>query len=152
LGHFPQSYEWATLGGFAATRSSGQASAGYGRFDDMVLGLTLATPEGTLETGRAPRSAAGPDLRQLVLGSEGAFGVITSVTVRVRPVPRVRRYEGWRFASFEEGAAALRRLAQDGPRPTVLRLSDETETLVGLADPAALGPEGTGRSAGCLAI
>ncbi|MDL5205673.1 FAD-binding oxidoreductase [Streptomyces sp. ALI-76-A] len=139
LGHFPQSYEWATIGGFAATRSSGQASAGYGRFDEMVLGLTLATPEGTLDTGRAPRSAAGPDLRQLILGSEGAFGVITSVTVRIRPVPQFRRYEGWHFASFADGTAALRRLAQDGPRPTVLRLSDETETLVGLAQPDALG-------------
>ncbi|MFR9794871.1 FAD-binding oxidoreductase [Streptomyces sp. MS06] len=152
LGHFPQSYEWATLGGFAATRSSGQASAGYGRFDEMVLGLTLATPEGTLETGRAPRSAAGPDLRQLVLGSEGAFGVVTSVTVRVRPVPQVRHYEGWRFASFEEGTAALRRLAQDGPRPTVLRLSDETETLIGLAQPDDIGSLDARSSAGCTAI
>ncbi|MEU6549262.1 FAD-binding oxidoreductase [Streptomyces sp. NPDC046915] len=152
LGHFPQSYEWATIGGFAAARSSGQASAGYGRFDEMVLGLTLATPEGTLEAGRAPRSAAGPDLRQLILGSEGAFGVITSVTVRVRPLPAVRRYEGWRFASFEEGATALRRLAQDGPRPTVLRLSDETETLIGLAQPDAIGAEGTPPAAGCMAI
>ncbi|WP_217132532.1 FAD-binding oxidoreductase [Streptomyces sp. AC558_RSS880] len=151
LGHFPQSYEWATVGGFAATRSSGQASAGYGRFDEMVLSLTLATPEGTLDTGRAPRSAAGPDLRQLVLGSEGAFGVITSVTVRVRPVPRTRRYEGWHFPSFEEGTTALRRLAQDGPRPTVLRLSDETETLIGLADPDAIG-SGARQAAGCTAI
>ncbi|GAA2562125.1 MULTISPECIES: FAD-binding oxidoreductase [Streptomyces] len=151
LGHFPQSYEWATIGGFAATRSSGQASAGHGRFDEMVLSLTLATPEGTLDTGRAPRSAAGPDLRQLVLGSEGAFGVITSVTVRVRPVPQTRLYEGWHFPSFEEGAAALRRLAQDGPRPTVLRLSDETETLIGLAQPDAIG-SGPQTSAGCLAI
>ncbi|MEV7437477.1 FAD-binding oxidoreductase [Streptomyces griseoviridis] len=152
LGHFPQSYEWATIGGFAATRSSGQASAGYGRFDEMVLGLTLATPEGTLDTGRAPRSAAGPDLRQLLLGSEGAFGVITSVTVRIRPVPAVRRYEGWRFASFEDGATALRRLAQDGPRPTVLRLSDETETLVGLAQPDAIGAAASPRAAGCTAV
>ncbi|MFG3102081.1 FAD-binding oxidoreductase [Streptomyces sp. NPDC048182] len=158
LGHFPQSYEWATIGGFAATRSSGQASAGYGRFDEMVLGLTLATPEGTLDTGRAPRSAAGPDLRQLVLGSEGAFGVITAVTVRIRPAPEVRRYEGWRFTSFAEGTAALRRLAQDGPRPTVLRLSDETETLIGLAQPDAVGAslsdgsDGSGASAGCLAV
>ncbi|MFF4881839.1 FAD-binding oxidoreductase [Streptomyces nigra] len=151
LGHFPQSYEWASIGGFAATRSSGQASAGYGRFDEMVLGLTVATPEGTLDTGRAPRSAAGPDLRQLLLGSEGAFGVITSVTVRIRPVPQTRVYEGWRFASFEEGATALRRLAQDGPRPTVLRLSDETETLVGLAQPDAIGG-GLPTDAGCLAI
>ncbi|MGW0331479.1 FAD-binding oxidoreductase [Streptomyces sp. NPDC003011] len=161
LGHFPQSYEWATIGGFAATRSSGQASAGYGRFDETVLGLTLATPEGSLDTGRAPRSAAGPDLRQLILGSEGAFGVITSVTVRVRPVPEVRRYEGWRFASFADGTAALRRLAQDGPRPTVLRLSDETETLIGLARPETLGssptpqPDGSSpapRSDGCTAV
>ncbi|MFF9126983.1 FAD-binding oxidoreductase [Streptomyces sp. NPDC014889] len=152
LGHFPQSYEWATLGGFAAARSSGQASAGYGRFDEMVLGLTLATPEGTVETGRAPRSAAGPDLRQLLLGSEGAFGVITSVTVRLRPLPQTRVHEGWRFASFEEGAAALRRLAQDGPRPTVLRLSDETETLIGLARPDAIGSPDAQRGAGCQAI
>ncbi|MFC8569685.1 FAD-binding oxidoreductase [Streptomyces sp. NPDC057245] len=152
LGHFPQSYEWATVGGFAATRSSGQASAGHGRFDEMVLGLTLATPAGTLVTGSAPRSAAGPDLRQLVLGSEGAFGVVTSVTVRVRPAPAVRRYEGWRFASFDAGAAALRRLAQDGPLPTVLRLSDETETLVGLAQPDAVGAALDQPDAGCLAV
>ncbi|MBV1946799.1 FAD-binding oxidoreductase [Streptomyces sp. BV129] len=152
LGHFPQSFEWATVGGFAAARSSGQASAGYGRFDDMVLGLTLATPEGTVETGRAPRSAAGPDLRQLILGSEGAFGVITSVTVRVRPQPEQRLYEGWRFASFAEGTAALRRLAQDGPRPTVLRLSDETETLVGLAQPDAIGAAMADGGTGCLAV
>jgi alkyldihydroxyacetonephosphate synthase len=151
LGHFPQSYEWATIGGFAAARSSGQASAGYGRFDEMVLGLTVATPRGTLDAGRAPRSAAGPDLRQLILGSEGALGVITSVTVRIRPLPQVKVYEGWRFASFAEGAAALRRLAQDGPRPTVLRLSDETETLIGLAQPDAIGSAGSS-SAGCTAI
>ncbi|TDD85497.1 FAD-binding oxidoreductase, partial [Actinomadura darangshiensis] len=167
LGHFPQSYEWASIGGFAAARSSGQASAGYGRFDDMVVGLTAATPEGTLDLGRAPKSAAGPDLRQLVLGSEGAFGVITSVRVRVHPVPAAKEYEGWRFASFAEGTAALRRLAQDGPLPAVLRLSDEAETMVGLADPTAIGgpsvarrSDGGGRGledegpsgAGCLAV
>ncbi|WP_162795356.1 FAD-binding oxidoreductase, partial [Nonomuraea lactucae] len=148
LGHFPQSYEYATLGGFAAARSSGQASAGYGRFDDMVVGLTVATPSGTLELGRAPRSAAGPDLRQLVLGSEGAFGVITSLRLRVRRAPAAKAYEGWRFRSFQEGAAALRALAQEGPLPTVLRLSDETETMVGLAEPDDLG----GGGAGCLVI
>ncbi|WP_246365763.1 FAD-binding oxidoreductase [Nonomuraea rhodomycinica] len=148
LGHFPQSFEYATLGGFAAARSSGQASAGYGRFDDMVVGLTAATPTGTLELGRAPRSAAGPDLRQLLLGSEGALGVITSLRLRVRPVPAEKVYEGWRFPTFREGAAALRALAQDGPAPTVLRLSDETETMVGLARPDALG----GGGAGCLVI
>ncbi|GAB3147061.1 FAD-binding oxidoreductase [Microbispora hainanensis] len=151
LGHFPQSYEYATLGGFAAARSSGQASAGYGRFDDMVAGMTVATPQGTLEIGRAPRSAAGPDLRQLFLGSEGAFGVITSLRLRVRRAPAVRAYEGWRFAGFAEGTAAMRRLAQqEGPPPTVLRLSDETETLVGLAKPTDLGA--AGRDSGCLLV
>jgi alkyldihydroxyacetonephosphate synthase len=131
LGHVPQSYEYASIGGFAATRSSGQASTGYGRFDEMVVGLTVATPAGSVEVGRAPASAAGPDLRQLFLGSEGALGVITSVTLRVRPRPVACRYEGWRFDSFAAGTEAVRGLAQDGPRPTVVRLSDEYETAVG---------------------
>jgi alkyldihydroxyacetonephosphate synthase len=151
LGHFPQSFEWASIGGFAATRSSGQASAGYGRFDEMVAGLTLVTPSGTVELGRSPKSAAGPDLRQLVLGSEGAFGVITEVTVRIRPLPGTRAYEGWRFPSLSEGVTAVRALAQDGPLPTVLRLSDETETMIGLARPEELAASGGG-SGGCLAI
>lgn len=145
LGHVPQSYEYATLGGFAATRSSGQASAGYGRFDEMVLALTVATPRGTVRVGRAPASAAGPDLRQLFLGSEGTLGVITDVTVRVRPLPARSHYEGWRFESFGDGLHAVRRLAQDGPRPTVVRLSDEVETMIGAT--------GSGRSdGGCLLI
>jgi alkyldihydroxyacetonephosphate synthase len=142
LGHFPQSYEAATIGGYAAARSAGQSSAGYGRFDEMVVGLTLATPRGELTLGTAPRSGAGPDLRQLVLGSEGAFGVITSVTVRIHPLPVARVFEGWRFPSFEAGAAAMRTLIQDGPVPTVLRLSDELETYVNLADPSAAGGGG----------
>lgn len=149
LGHFPQSFQYATLGGFAAARSSGQASAGYGRFDERVAGLRVATPVGTLELGRAPRSAAGPDLRQLILGSEGAFGVITELLVAVSPAPASRVYEGWRFPTFAAGATVLRRLAQDGPRPTVLRLSDEAETALNLARPGQLGQAGAG---GSLAI
>ena len=97
IGHFPQSYEYATIGGFAATRASGQASAGYGRFDELVMAMRVATPVGTMTLGRAPRSAAGPDLRQLILGSEGALGVITSLTVEVRPAPERRVYDGWRL-------------------------------------------------------
>jgi len=150
IGHFPQSFEYATLGGFAATRSSGQASAGYGRFDELVASLRVATPAGQLLLGRAPKSAAGPDLRQLVLGSEGAFGVITSLTVQVRPRPDARRYEGWRLPSFAAGAAALRRLAQDGQLPTVLRLSDEAETALNLAGPDELGSESGGGN--CLPV
>jgi alkyldihydroxyacetonephosphate synthase len=144
LGHFPQSFEYASIGGFAATRSSGQASSGYGRFDALVVGLTVATPIGDLVLGSAPANAAGPDLRQLVLGSEGAFGVITSVTVRVRPKPSVLAYDGWRFDSFTEGAAALRDLAQAGIAPTVLRLSDENETAVNLANPDQVGGKSGG--------
>jgi alkyldihydroxyacetonephosphate synthase len=149
IGHFPQSFEYATVGGFAAVRSSGQASAGYGRFDELVMGLRLATPVGTLALGRAPKSAAGPDLRQLVLGSEGAFGVITALTVAVRPAPEERVYEGWRLRSFPEGMAVLRTLVQDGPRPTVLRLSDEAETALNLARPSEVGGASAG---GVLAI
>lgn len=141
IGHFPQSFEYATLGGFAAVRSSGQASAGYGRFDDLVVALRVATPAGTLELGRAPKSAAGPDLRQLILGSEGALGVITALTVQVRPVPERRVYEGWRFGSFSDGIDAVRRLSQDGPLPTIVRLSDEAETAIGLARAGEPTPE-----------
>jgi alkyldihydroxyacetonephosphate synthase len=149
IGHFPQSFEYATLGGFAAARSSGQASAGYGRFDELVVAVRVATPAGTLAVGRAPKSAAGPDLRQLILGSEGALGAITSLTVQLRPAPAERVYDGWRFPSFAAGAQALRRLVQDGPVPTVLRVSDEAETALNLARPGELGE---GDSGGCLGI
>lgn len=130
LGHFPQSFEFGSIGGFAATRSSGQSSAGYGRFDQMVVGLRVATPAGEWRLGSSPFNAAGPDLRQLVLGSEGAFGVITEVTVRVRPVPETKIYTAWRMPSWEVGSTAMRQLVQRGIQPTVLRLSDETETAL----------------------
>ncbi len=133
LGHFPQSYERATIGGFAATRSSGQASAGYGRFEDMVEGVRIATPSGEWRVGVSPASAAGPDLRQLLVGSEGAFGVITEVTLRVRPAPGWVRYEGFVFDGFEAGAEAVRALAQNRVAGTVTRLSDPVETEVALA-------------------
>lgn len=153
LGHFPQSFEYASIGGFAATRSSGQSSAGYGRFDALVVGLTVATPRGRMDLGSAPANAAGPDLRQLILGSEGTFGVITSVTVRVRPLPVEKVYEGWRWPSFVDGAAAMRTLAQSGLLPTVIRLSDETETSINLARPDEIGAEATSDSGpGCLMI
>ncbi len=149
LGHYPQSFQFATIGGFAATRSSGQSSAGYGRFDALVVALTLATPRGELTLGSSPANAAGPDLRQLMLGSEGCFGVITSVTVRVRKLPEVKVYEGWRWPSFVEGAAAMRLLAQTNLLPTVIRLSDESETAINLARPDEIGGESAG---GCMMI
>ena len=149
LGHYPQSFRHASIGGFAATRSSGQSSAGYGRFDAMVVALTAVTPTGTLHLGSSPANAAGPDLRQLLLGSEGAFGVITSVTVRVRRAPAVTSYEGWRWPSFDAGSDAMRTLAQAGLLPTVLRLSDESETAINLADPSSIGGA---EDPGCLMV
>jgi alkyldihydroxyacetonephosphate synthase len=133
VGHYPQSYERGSIGGYAATRSSGQASSGYGRFDQMVIGLRVATPSGELRLGGGPPNAAGPDLRQLILGSEGTLGVITEVTIRVQPLPRAQRYEGWTLPSFAAGSAALRDLARSGERPTVMRMSDEVETAMRLA-------------------
>jgi alkyldihydroxyacetonephosphate synthase len=150
LGHFPQSFEYATIGGFAATRSSGQDSAGYGRFDDMVRGLRMVTPVGTMDLGRAPQSAAGPDLRQLLLGSEGTFGVITRVRLRVHRVPEAVRYEAWSFPDFETGTAALRAVTQNVTGPTVIRLSDEVETGVNLATTEAIGESQI--TGGCLGI
>ena len=139
LGHFPQSFRFASLGGYAATRSSGQDSAGYGRFTDMVRGMQVVTPAGVLDLGRAPASAAGPDLRELFSGSEGAFGIITRVRVRVHPVPETVRYEAWSFPDFATGAGALRTVTQTGTGATVLRLSDEVETGVNLATAHSIG-------------
>ncbi|HEV7751312.1 MAG TPA: FAD-binding oxidoreductase [Baekduia sp.] len=147
LGHVPQSFERATIGGYAATRSAGQLSTGWGRFDALVERLRAATPAGDLDLGRAPGTAAGPDLRQLLLGSEGAFGVITEVTVRVRPIPELVRHEGWRVADLATGVDVLRTLAQRGPRPDLARLSDETETALGVATGG--GEDGAG---GCLLL
>lgn len=138
LGHVPQSFERATIGGFAATRSAGQASSGYGRFEDMVTGVRLATPRGAWKLGVAPASAAGPDLRQLAIGSEGTLGVITEVALRVRPVPPVRRYEGYALPGWTAGAEAVRDLAQHHALADVTRLSDGDETEVSLALNAGL--------------
>ncbi|HEX8752716.1 MAG TPA: FAD-binding oxidoreductase [Solirubrobacterales bacterium] len=139
LGHFPQSFEYATIGGFAATRSAGQASSGYGRFDALITAVRLLAPAGELATLQTPHSAAGPALRELAIGSEGVLGVIPEVTVRVRPAPAVRRYEAWMAESFEAGAEIVRALAQGPGLPDVVRLSDEEETAGTLA---LSGPRG----------
>jgi alkyldihydroxyacetonephosphate synthase len=128
LGHFPQSFEYATIGGFAATRSAGQASSGYGRFDSLVSSVRLLAPAGEISTLETPHTAAGPALREMVIGSEGVLGVIPDVTVRVRPVPTVRRYEAWMAESFEAGAEIVRALAQGPGLPQIIRVSDEEET------------------------
>ncbi|GAA2757798.1 FAD-binding oxidoreductase [Actinopolymorpha rutila] len=140
LGHVPQSFARATLGGYVATRSAGQASTGYGRLDELVVALRLATPVGEVRAGTGTPNAAGPDLRAVFVGSEGAFGVVTEVTLRVRPRPVEHRYEMWVFPSFEQGLAAVRAFAQDCSRPPdVVRLSDEEETRTTLATQGAAG-------------
>ncbi len=133
LGHYPQSFEYATIGGFAATRSAGQASSGYGRFDALVTSIALTAPVGEIRTLETPHTAAGPALRELVVGSEGALGVITEVTARVRPVPEHRRYEAWMAADFEAGTEIVRSLAQADALPDVVRVSDQAETRISLA-------------------
>jgi alkyldihydroxyacetonephosphate synthase len=137
LGHFPQSFEHATLGGFVATRSAGQASTGYGRVDELVLGLRCATPAGEVVVRPHPASAAGPALRELIVGSEGVLGVITEVTLALRQAPAEVRYEAWSFADLETGVDAFRTLEQGGVAPDVARLSDPEETRVGMAMAAA---------------
>jgi alkyldihydroxyacetonephosphate synthase len=133
LGHFPQSFEYVSLGGCAATRSAGQASTGYGRFDELVQGLTLTAPTGELRLPAFPASAAGPDLRQLVVGSEGVLGVITELTLQLHPAPARRIYEGVFFRELAAGVQTLRALAQEQQAPTVARLSDPQETAMSLA-------------------
>ena len=134
LGHYPQSHQQATVGGYVATRSAGQASTGYGRLDDLVLGARLETPTGPLVVGgRAPASAAGPGLLDLVVGSEGALGVVTEATLAVHPTPTAKVYACVAFSSFDEALDAVRASVQDGDRsavPDVYRLSDPEETRV----------------------
>ena len=133
LGHFPQSFEYSTVGGWVATRSAGQASTGYGRIDELVEAVEAQTPAGALGTLDVPATAAGPALRELLVGSEGTLGVITRVTLRVRPLPDARHYEGWSFRSFEQGVEAYRVLEQAGASPDVARLSDGEETRLSKA-------------------
>ena len=128
LGHYPQSFEFSTLGGWISHRGAGQASSRYGRAEDWLISVKLATPRGTLATEDFPASAAGPRLTDLVVGAEGQFGIVTEATVRVRPVPAVRDYRGFLFHDFASGAAAIREVVQAELPVAMLRLSDAGET------------------------
>lgn len=161
LGHFPQSFEYVSLGGCAATRSAGQASTGYGAIEKMVLGLRMAAPAVEIALPAIPASAAGPGLRQTLIGSEGTLGVISELALRVRPAPRERIYEGVFFEDFTAGVHALRSLAREHALPDVARVSDEQETQVSLALAGSGGARGLvgraylglrGYREGCLAI
>jgi alkyldihydroxyacetonephosphate synthase len=133
LGHFPQSFEYSSVGGWVATRSAGYESTRYGKIEEMVESLRLVTPQGTIETPLVPSSATGPDLRQILIGSEGTIGVITSVTLKLRKAPQSRSYVGVLFKTFADGIEAVRSMMQNEIVPNVIRLSDPNETKASLA-------------------
>ncbi len=137
LGHYPQSFEYSTLGGWIAARSAGQNSSGYGRIEDLVVSLRAITPAGEIVTREVPSSATGPELREVLIGSEGSLGIITDAVIRIHPRPDRMHYESYLFQSFAGGIEALRGLAQDGPVPVVARLSDEAETELSLKQAGA---------------
>jgi alkyldihydroxyacetonephosphate synthase len=136
VGHEPQSFELATAGGWVAARGSGLRSIGAGRIEQLFAGGTLEAPAGTLDMPPYPASAAGPDLRQLVLGSEGRLGILTEVVLRTSPSPEVERLEAFALPGWEAGEACTRAIAQARPGLSVLRLSTpaESRTLLAFAD------------------
>ena len=129
LGHFPSSLPGTTLGGLIATRSSGQESSRYGSIEDMVLGLDVVLPDGTFASPRpGPRSAAGPAVHQLWLGSEGALGVVIAAQLRVHRLPEAVIGRGYGFPNLATGLTVMRAIMQSGIRPLVLRLYDADDT------------------------
>jgi alkyldihydroxyacetonephosphate synthase len=130
LGHFPQSFEYSTLGGWVAARSAGQQSSRYGKIEEIISAVRMITPAGVFETGHFPAGSTGPDFNQVICGSEGTLGIITSVTVKLHPLPDRRTYCGFLFPSFARGLDFLRHANQEGIGMSTLRLSDEDETAM----------------------
>ncbi len=132
VGHFPQSFDLATVGGWVAARGAGQFSTRYGKIEDMVVGLEVVLADGAVvRTGGAPAAATGPDLTALFVGSEGTLGVITDVWLRTHPVPPAQRTSAWSFPTFAAGIEACRSILQRGATPAVLRLYDGPESARG---------------------
>jgi alkyldihydroxyacetonephosphate synthase len=129
LGHFPQSWELSTVGGWVASRSSGQQSLRYGRIEQMFAGGKVETQQGTLDIPSIPASSAGPDLREVIMGSEGRMGVITEVKVRVTPIAESEEFHVYFFPSWKAGATAARNLAQGKVQLSMVRLSNVMETM-----------------------
>ncbi|MFK7984127.1 MAG: FAD-binding oxidoreductase [Saprospiraceae bacterium] len=135
LRHYPQSYEFSTLGGWIATRSGGHFATLYTHIDEFVQGVTMITPKGKIETRRLPGSGAGPSEERLVAGSEGILGIITSAWMRLQTIPQYKKTITVAFPSFEAGAAGARALAQSGLNPANARLIDAMEAFgSGLGD------------------
>ncbi len=132
LGHFPQSFEYSTLGGWVVTRSSGQQSLRYGRIEQMFAGGRIETPTGTLTVATFPASAAGTDLREMVLGSEGRIGILTEATVRVTPLPAQEEFHTIFFPDWDRAQDAVRAMVQAKVPLSMLRLANPVETLTTL--------------------
>ncbi len=130
LGHFPQSFEYSTLGGWIATRSAGQESGLYGKIEDMVLGLTVITPRGILTHEDYPKHASGIDIHPLFIGSEGTLGVITKAKVKISKKPEKYNWVVAIFKDFESGSNAVQEMVQSGIHPAICRLSDPMETKI----------------------
>lgn len=129
IGHYPQSFALATVGGWVACRGAGQYSTRYGKIEDMVHALEAVLADGTvIRTGGAPAGAVGPDISQLLLGSEGTLAVITRVWLRAHPLPEVERRAAYVFANLTDGFEACRRMIREGATPAVLRLYDGAES------------------------
>ncbi len=129
VGHFPQSFELATVGGWVACRGAGQYSTRYGKIEDMVVGLEVVLADGSVvRTGGAPAAAVGPDLNQLFVGCEGTLGVITRVWLRAHPVPPAERRAAYLFGTVADGFEACRTIMRRGATPAVLRLYDAAES------------------------
>src|SRR5262245_9997320 len=135
LGHFPQSFERSTLGGWVAARSAGQQSMGFGRIEALFAGGRVVAPAGTLDLPAHPASAAGPDLRQLVLGSEGRLGVITSASVRAVQAPQREAFPAWFMPDWPRAVEGARVIARSGLPLSMLRVSTpwETRSLLALS-------------------
>jgi alkyldihydroxyacetonephosphate synthase len=128
LGHFPDSFEYSTLGGWLATRSAGMQSDAYGKIEDMVVSIKIVTPSGTIVTKPVPSSSAGPDLNRFMVGSEGILGVITEATMRVHKTPAIKDYRGYLFKSFEDGVHGIQECLDRGFSPSMIRLQDSGES------------------------
>ncbi|HBB27822.1 MAG TPA: FAD-binding oxidoreductase [Clostridiales bacterium] len=131
-GHFPQSFEYSSVGGWVVTRGAGQNSTYYGTIDDIVIGQEYATPKGNIKTDTYPRKATGPDIGHIMMGSEGAFGVLTHVTLRVfRHMPETIKRFSFMFKDWDTAQKAAREIMQsEGGYPSVFRLSDPEETRI----------------------
>ena len=127
-GQYPQSFQSAVLGGMVATRAIGTFSTKYGKMDDMVVGMEVVLPSGeVVSTHRAPKRSTGPELNELFLGSEGVYGIVTSVEMKIYPVAEKRYFEAYTFARTEQGLEAIRQFIQKGITPAVIRLYDEVD-------------------------